>query len=323
MARKKDSEKEILELAAKFQAKAKRSAVEDKRHDRIKEDEARAMYRAKRELRWAVRTIASVFERDKRAVTAALTAVEQAESRARLKELLKPAKEQAMLKHQEDLCQTVERWRSDLSLSWSLRQPLIDWSSPITDDSTAKSTLAVETETLFDCLKEHLAGSPVWEQFGNWKEAAAEHRRRCLAFATKIGQDVEESTALRIVRWGEVGISDGFPETIYTDAVDHALGYKGLEKLKYHIEKSTKARRWYELWLGGRGIAASHLRRETKTWEGIHQDMLNCYRQSREAASDLVQERQEMDKLTTNLGHQLDEILLRRMFLGRCRLCPE
>ena len=322
MARKKDSEKEILELAAKFRARAKRSEVDDKRHDRIKPDEAMAMYRAKRELSWTVETIVSVFERDKRAVTPALKAGEQAESRAHLEELLKPAKEQAMLKHQEDLCQTVERWKSELSLSWSLRQPLIDWFSPITDDSTAKSTLAVERETLFDCLKEHLAGSPVWEQFGNWKELAAQHRRDCLDFATKIRQDAEKNTGLQIVRWGRRGVSDSFPEAVYTDAVDHALGYNGLEGLKYRIEQPNKARRWHELWIGGRGIAASHLVREMNACQRIHEDMLRCYRQYREP-SDLVQQRQKMDKLTTNLGHQLDEILLRRMFLGRCRLCPE
>jgi hypothetical protein len=66
--KKQNLEKEIERLAQKFRLRAKRGYTDDKRHDRVRKDEARAMLRAEEKFGLTTPKIAGVFDRDERTV---------------------------------------------------------------------------------------------------------------------------------------------------------------------------------------------------------------------------------------------------------------
>ena len=317
-------ESEILKIADKFKRRAKVDG-NGKRHDRILSDERKAMKRASQEIGWSVDTIAEKFERDKRTVSSALGRMKQEELESRVQELSVQAKQQALWRHYADLCQTVERWKSQLTLQWDISHPAVNWSSLVLERSSQAKSLAVEAEVLFGCIREHMPGSDIWRQFDEWKKCATEHLSSCYRLVEEIQTEATAETGercnFRIVKWGEPGISGAFVQTVYTDAVHHALDYSGLEGLQYEFYRHGKGKRRYELWIGNQGIASSLLLKEARICQQIHSETLTRYRQSQHVL-DLVSQRQDIDNAGSTLSKELDKIILRRLFPGTCHICP-
>jgi len=74
--KKEDTEKKIEEQAEQYRKRAHKDDL-GKRHDRIKGDEARAMLRARRELKWPDWRIAGTFDRDIRQLRKHLKVLEK------------------------------------------------------------------------------------------------------------------------------------------------------------------------------------------------------------------------------------------------------
>ncbi len=118
----------IQELSGKFRWRSKRGS-DEKRHDRVRKDEARAMLKAE-SYGLTPEKIAEVFGRDVRTVTQKLEQEKQEPGEGQKlvseEEHGKPqmvqaqvslrAKQEAMLRHFADLCHIAEQWKSRLRL---------------------------------------------------------------------------------------------------------------------------------------------------------------------------------------------------------------
>jgi hypothetical protein len=241
--------------------------------------------------------------------------------------------QEAQVKHFADLCSIAEKWSKQLWIPepWNLhlydvRSTSIYYMSfelglswELRSDESIVLKLDIEDDILFACLRSHISHSPLWAGCDEWKSLGGDYITSCSRFLLEIRQRAEEQAGLpTAIRWPEVGLSRFFPETIYDDCLYRSSRYRGLEDLEYKLE--TRAEGMFELWLSAQGLAVG-TREQMWRCEEVHRALMREYR-DHEQAQEISKKKQTLSEKTEHIHSELQKIVLKRTFRGRCDLCP-
>lgn len=223
---------------------------------------------------------------------------------------------QTLCRHFEDLSRLGKQWRAQILAPPFQLIGLFPCLNDIRNEALSlvpgmkgrvEAKLSVENDALFDCLKEHLQDSPIWELFRTWKSAIEE-----LVFVLeKMCDYVRDSPALaqeQHIRQGDWdrgigGITRQFIKAIVADGCAASTGELPI---------------WGELW---RITASKSHYDEIENYQ-----KLSLSARQQVTGSSLMQQFQEIHKQVQQTEKELRACLItiERItgFLGKCRLCP-
>lgn len=241
--------------------------------------------------------------------------------------------QEAQVKHFVDLCSVAEKWSKQLWIPepWDLhlydvRRTSVYYMSferglswELRPDESIVLKLDIEDDILFACLRSHISDSRLWAGFDDWKSSGGDYITSCSRFLLGIRQRAEEQAGLPTAsRWPEVGLSRFFPETIYDDCVYRSSGYRGLEDLEYKLEPGAEG--ILQLWLSAQGLAVG-TREQMSRCQEVHRALMQEYR-DHEQAQEISKKKQTLSEKMEHIHSELQKIILKRTFRGRCDLCP-
>ncbi|MDP2949236.1 MAG: hypothetical protein Q8P22_06835 [Chloroflexota bacterium] len=247
---------------------------------------------------------------------------------------------EALARHFQDLCQVAERLRKELSVPPPRHSAVDDLEAGGTHSARHRDGGAVvhweakeeeglslpgEDELLFNSLKQHTRDSELWELLGSWKKLGGQYLAELSRFWRVVKQESRGMTGLDIVsEKDKTGLTGDFPRVVYVDACEHAFsGGKGWEDTPYEVKSPRPG--WFELWQGNVRLAAATTGEEVDRCANAHQELLRRYRAPEEGANALsraVALLKELGGLNSTIFQELDRLLLRRTFPGKCDLCP-
>lgn len=194
--------------------------------------------------------------------------------------------------------------------------------------------LAIENELLFDCLKEHLAGTSILSELEAWRRGVQAYRHKCEQLYEDIRQKCREKTGLdKIVPVLEdqgIFLLENFPRTVYLGAFDIARGAEDAasQPLQQKVDQRTGLG---SLWWGScmlaqaspdslhkLGLAHASLRVE---FSGSSQ-MREILGEEGDP-SGIHPEGHPLAEATRRLREGLELLIGKRVFPGTCRVCKE
>jgi len=199
--------KKIENQASKFKQRALKSPEDRKRHDQVRQDEKKWMWRAHNELGWSFAKIGSIFNRDPRTVRK-VTKIFNPKKETRVEQ--KPQEEILLQKAQQDhldeIRSLVVEWKS------SLRTPIV---RSIFVGMPSLPTQGIDANPLFDPLREHLPFPPLWKNYSMWKDRVVKYVDGCQELMKAFGEAKKMATdeySLK-VQWGEQTLDEIFSLT--------------------------------------------------------------------------------------------------------------
>lgn len=186
--------------------------------------------------------------------------------------------------------------------------------------------IPVENEILFSCFKQHTKGAQFWKFIQAWKEKGGQYLLQLSDFLKLLKEEAEQKTGLiTLAKPSEEGLTQYFAGMILDDACGHAFfNNKGLEGVTYEI-RSPKPD-WHELECGSSRIAHSSIKERLQQCEWFHKEMLDQHRDPNQRASQLEEALKlwaELKELEAKIHSELERLRLKRIFPGRCDLCPD
>lgn len=244
-----------------------------------------------------------------------------------------PARQQAVQKHQTDLHDTAERFKSQLlvlgpHLLWLPDLPAagaaagVKWETPKAGPLAGLLTLKldIEDDFLLPCLEEHISELPIWDNFLQWKRTGGRLIGACHAFLGMVRKRAQEETRLKTLpNLNQPSLHPNFSLTIFADAVYRAEHGKPWINIDYHSEEKPQGMailRW-----GAYGLAM------------IRADKLQSLRDKHKALRDefgtlpqvkvILYLAEEVNSVRQLVGRALDEMVRAGFFKGTCRLCRQ
>jgi hypothetical protein len=186
--------------------------------------------------------------------------------------------------------------------------------------------LSIEEELLFASLNQHTKNLDLWKTFQEWKDKTGEYISNLSGFYNLLGQRAIQESGLAITDSDdERGLKSGFARSVFINACYPALfGYRGFEGADYAVISPRKE--WYGLRFDGYDIGVANDKKVLEKCQVIHSKMLDYYRDSSNHPLELqtsVKIRLGLQNLESEIFLELQKLILKRSFLGRCDLCPD
>jgi hypothetical protein len=271
--------------------------------------------------------------------------LEQGEKRSVGREARVRVIQEALGKHFDDLiqlCQRFQNWRKadspDRLIFENFNAPemttVIFSGERAREDMVLKvgqgkveiDALPVERDILFDCLKLHTKKQKLWPLFEEWKSYSGKYMSSLSEFYHGVkGQAIKETGMPIADSEDKVGLSSYFAHSIYEDACDHAFfNYIGLEGMDYAI--TSPRADWYQLRFGQFSLASAGNKEQLAQSQEIHSRMIKDFRDAKNQPQELINSisvSHRATELESAILLELQKLILKRSFHGRCELCPD
>jgi hypothetical protein len=186
--------------------------------------------------------------------------------------------------------------------------------------------LSIEEGLLFASLKQHTKKLDLWKTFQEWKDKTGEYITNLSGFYNLLGQSAMSESGLAVTGSDdEPGLKSGFAHSVFINACYPALfGFGGFEGADYAVISPRKE--WYGLRFDGYDIGAASDKKVLNKCQAIHRQMLDYYCEPSNHPLELqtsVKIRLGLQNLESEIFLELQKLILKRSFLGRCDLCPD
>ncbi len=240
-------------------------------------------------------TIIEIAQRDNRSQRTVTGQIARARQEREQKEVRTGLLRDAYQKHYEDLGAVAEGI-SDEALGMR--------------DGTLLANIQGRAALLQGGLREHLPGSPLWKACGDWEYYAKQYFRGLEELRVEIDGAVEEDPATQ---------RDTFMASLDFAARETVQG-GNLDHMKY--ERSTTLNGYGLNWgLFTLSDAASNSREIDRLVEK-HKALVRQITSS-EVARNLADTHGKWEEARLAIRNEVDVLVLRRIILGQCKLCPQ
>jgi hypothetical protein len=209
----------------------------------------------------------------------------------------------ALEDHYSHLRNTAED--ADLALSWPppRRLPLTLIKSP-----------------MFRALKEHLPRSRIWRDLQKWDQLVDEYAVVIQKAKDKCKAEAEVRGLKFAPGAGKTGIGVGFVESIVSDTVDRARGFKSLKDIASFTEEKLGDTDQVQPRMGPWALGLID-KEKTSKLRTLYLKLLDEAPEWEEF-SQLRRAAQDIQRLSDGLHEELQMIKLRGVVPGKCKYCP-
>lgn len=195
----------------------------------------------------------------------------------------------------------------------------------IGDSKVKLDHLQLEEDLLFSSLRRHTRDLHFWSLFRDWKDVCGEYLTNLSGFYATLKRRATRETGFKFVDSGTGhGLTADFARSIFSDVCAHTFfSSTGFEGVGYAIHPFGADK--HEVRFDGLTIASGDKKRLEKC-EEVHSQMLDDFRKPSGIARSLKQAgkmRNKIEELESAIGLELQKLILRRTFGGRCELCPD
>jgi len=253
--------------------------------------------------------------------------------------------QEALAEHFADLCKVAQRFKESVHIvqprdglvldSGISRQLRISVDKVGSRDIMLNITqngeltdlhLSVEDDLLFACLKQHTKASWLWDAFEQWKQNSQQYMSNLTRFHNLLKQEAEEKSGQKVVEENDrYGLTKHFPKTIYNNVCTHVFfGFEEFGEGAYGIIQLIND--LYDLALGGLAIASAEQKEILESCWQIHQSMIQHYQKPEnrpEELSSAVQVYFLLKEMEQKITTELEKLVLKRTFHGKCDICPD
>ena len=216
--------------AQKFLHRAKYSEGDIRRRtDKVKSDEARAIYQAFGKLDRNTKMVSAIFQRDRRTISSILA---RAEAERVVNEYRRLGERNQESEQMRLLAEFISEWKAELPLplnylsneDLSIGQvPNPSGGSIIWEYSTGAPVVRrfeTEDKSEFELIRKNMPHSKLWQRFRDYKLLCGRIIEECSILMRDMRLQSEKETGLNIAETGELGLDQYFAWTIYADALN-------------------------------------------------------------------------------------------------------
>lgn len=231
--------------------------------------------------------------------------------------------ESARLEHYRDLAKLISEWETSIDVPKPETAVALDaakdtrryyWRLATETDEVRHD---IENDTLFSSLERHIPKTTM-RNWGELKKAMTHYVAKCHDLYQLIQQECEGATGLSTGHYTwRIVMLPLFIEQVYKSAFDEG---KWFSPQWYDTSRQQDGTVWLQL--SGQGIAKSEPT-QIEQVRSVHEELVrSSHGRHQEMVEDILRLEEKSRELQERFAKELAKLASRKLFSGRCDLCP-